>query len=367
MTTFDFITSEEFRASLEADFQEMNTCMASEAWKAVHVLAGSIIEAVLSDYLHANEYVTRDEALNMDFGKAINLCKDKKIISAKTADLSSVIKSYRNLIHPGRLIRLNESVDASSARVAQALVTIVLNEIAREKRKTYGYTAEQIVAKLERDSSASVILSHILKTTNKIEIERLLISVLPERYLLYSEEEFFNPHLLTALEACFKSAFDLASPDLKKKVTERFVTVLKEEREEVVFMYETAFLRMPQLEYLTEEERDLIIQHILSRLKKDTQGTLLPILSGIGHFIKEKDVTEYVDPLVRLICSNAKESVKNQASACLTREWLFMKREVDQKVIQRLDDWINHFTGKGLTQYTDKLQSVKGTLDDIPF
>jgi len=43
MAIFDYITIDEFRKSLESDYQEMTSCFTAEAWKAVHVLAGSIL------------------------------------------------------------------------------------------------------------------------------------------------------------------------------------------------------------------------------------------------------------------------------------------------------------------------------------
>jgi len=78
----------------------------------------------------------------MDFGEALNVCKEKKVILSKTAALSGVVKGYRNLIHPGCLIRLNGTISRSSAEVARALVSIVVDEVEKRKRKNYGYTAE---------------------------------------------------------------------------------------------------------------------------------------------------------------------------------------------------------------------------------
>src|ERR1043166_4837844 len=51
MGAFDFVSDERFRESLESDYLEIQRCLDAEAWKAVHVLAGSIVEAVLIDYL----------------------------------------------------------------------------------------------------------------------------------------------------------------------------------------------------------------------------------------------------------------------------------------------------------------------------
>src|SRR5438093_874801 len=53
MPMFDFIAGDDFRQSLEGDYRDLTGCVEAKAWKAVHVLAGSIIEAVLLDHLDA--------------------------------------------------------------------------------------------------------------------------------------------------------------------------------------------------------------------------------------------------------------------------------------------------------------------------
>src|SRR5262249_17012038 len=146
MAAFDFITNEEFRASLEADQAELLASMGAKAWKAVHVLAGSIIEAVLLDYLIASEYHSRppQDLLKMDLHKGIDACLAEGVLTSKTAQLSVVVKDYRNLIHPGRSVRLSEKVDENSAKVAQALVEMIVAEVAKKKSEKYGNTAEQL-------------------------------------------------------------------------------------------------------------------------------------------------------------------------------------------------------------------------------
>ena len=51
MADFTFIVDPGLRRGLESDFKELSACLKAEAWKAVHVLAGSIVEAVLIDAL----------------------------------------------------------------------------------------------------------------------------------------------------------------------------------------------------------------------------------------------------------------------------------------------------------------------------
>src|SRR5438132_13102251 len=121
---FDFITDEEFRLALEADFREMEICAEQGAWKAVHVLAGSIIEAVLVDYLLATQRKQPDP-LEMSIGQLIAACKKAGVLTQRSAELSGALKSYRNLIHPGRSSRLGETADMDGAIVAKALLSII--------------------------------------------------------------------------------------------------------------------------------------------------------------------------------------------------------------------------------------------------
>lgn len=59
MPSFDYITAKEFRQSLEADHVEMCRCAEVRAWKGVQVLAGSIVESLLIDYVASTTHPTR--------------------------------------------------------------------------------------------------------------------------------------------------------------------------------------------------------------------------------------------------------------------------------------------------------------------
>src|SRR5712692_1500302 len=159
MELFDFISDEDFRASLEADYHELELCMKAGAWKAVHVLAGSIIETILLDYLVATDYPKRSSTKlsEMKLFEIIDICKRERILTNKSADLAHVIREYRNLIHPEKLRRLGETADENGAVVAQALVRMVVEDVAARRRELYGYTAEQLVTKIVRDPSVTPI------------------------------------------------------------------------------------------------------------------------------------------------------------------------------------------------------------------
>ena len=204
----------------------------------------------------------------MDLGQAIVECRKKGILTEKTEQLSAVIKSYRNLIHPGRKIRLSEEVDENSAKVAKALVDIVIKEVSATRKANYGYTAEQIVSKLERDSSAISILEPILKETNHLELERLLLVLIPKRYNELKNEEDVPFDVFNSLEHCFRVTLSIVNDEIKRKVMKKFVLILKEEDEAIVFSYEKAFLKGQDLKFLSVTDIAIVKKHLTSRLSK---------------------------------------------------------------------------------------------------
>lgn len=378
MATFDFISGEDFRASLEADYRELGSCLQASAYKAACVLAGSIIEAVLIDYLIAIDYKKQDP-LKMDLNKAISACEEEGILSQKTVGASNAIRSYRNLIHPGRSVRLGEVIDENGAKIAQALVEIIVGEISTRKKETYGYTAEEIVSKLERDSSAVAILGHLLKGANQFEIERLLLRAIPQRYFELKEDiepEFPSPgygeyleyleNTLLSLEKCFRSAFDIASDEVKRKVMKRFLSILKEEDEHKVLAYETAFFRGNDLTYLSSEEAQLIKEHLLSRLREGVHIPLLQAMEGLGQFLTADEIRDFADPIIRTILRERNKLLEKKARECIENEYWRMKGDVQGKLRNRLDDWIAHLEGKMEPILADTIRDLVKELE-LPF
>lgn len=365
MTHFNFITDEDFRNSLEVDYMEMNKCLEAQAWKAVHVLSGSLLEAILSDYLLSEGIVKKKDVLSLDLGKAISLCVSNKIISTITADLSSVVKGYRNLIHPGRGIRLGEEVSSDSAHVAQSVVKIIVKEVAKSKRENYGYTAEQIVEKIERDSTAKAIIPYLLNDTKNIEKERLLLKILPHRYLTAQDDDYTPEHILPAFVSCFHIAYTQADDKLKRKIAKWFVMLLKEESDRAVFSYGTAFMRVNILDYLPEDEAALVKEHFLSRLDSNTTPNLLVALEGIGAYLDKQNLNKFIDPLVRLVCSNS--ALSATAKQFIKGEYSKTPDELDNTIITRLDAWIDLYKKKNLNAQVTIIEDIKGAFQIDPF
>lgn len=373
MASFDFITDEDFRTSLEKDFKELNLCLQTGAYKAAVVIAGSIVEAVLIDYVIAENIITREDAFKLDFGKVLILCKDKKIISEKTSDLSSVIKGYRNLIHPGRALRLNETVDKDSAEVSRALVNIVLAEVEKQKKENYGYTAEQIIAKIKSDSNTLAILSILIKKTNPKELERLMLKYLPEAYLeeIRSEDQWGGnerEYVKPALVTCFRQSFENADEKLKKKIANWFAKIIREESDSVISSYGIAFLRSSDMKYMNKDDVEIVKQHIFGQMKNNLNLTLLETLSGIGSFLKEEDILLFIDPLVRYACKDESDLEENFVMSLFTTESIDgnFNSEIKKFIIARLDKWENNFSTRSHQNKAETVSRFKNAIE-IPF
>ncbi len=352
MTSFDFITDEDFRISLEKDFKELNSCIQVGAYKAAVVIAGSIVESVLIDYVIAENIVSREDALKMDFGKVLTLCKDKKIISQKTSDLSSAIKGYRNLIHPGRALRLNENVDKDSADVSKALVNIVLSEVEKQKKENYGYTAEQIVSKIRNDSNVVAVLPLLIKKTNVIELERLMFKYLPEAYTKeLSNDGYFDAsseHVEPALISCFRLAFDAVDEEVKKKVAKWFAKLYNEGSDQVISGYGTAFIRISDMKRISKDDAIFVKQHLLGRLNNNVDELILDSLFGIGSFLEKSDVQKFIDPIVIFICQTSiLQTSLIKVFALFMNESLNIDNEIQKEIMNRLERWAKSYRNKG--------------------
>jgi hypothetical protein len=364
MEKFNFMNGEEFRNSLESDYNELNECIKVNAWKAMHVLAGSIIEALLIDSLvtYDNKKASLD-ILKMDLGQAIVECRKKGILTEKTEQLSRVIKSYRNLIHPGRKVRLSEEVDEDSAKVAKALVDMVIKEVSATRKANYGYTAEQIVSKLERDSSAISILEPILKETNHLELERLLLFLIPKRYNELKKEDDAPSNVFNSLENCFRVTLSLVNDEIKKKVMEKFVLILKEEDEAIVFSYETAFLKGQDLKFLSVTDSAIVKKHLLSRLSKEDSVKLFQALKYVGKYLTSEDIVSFVDSVVKHIINGEEDKIRSISKDFLIEEYSNMKSSVKASVIKRIDDWIPHLEKNNFQYDADTLRNIKVELE----
>ncbi len=377
MANFDFVADEGLRASLESDAAEMATCLEVKVYKAAHVLAGSIVEAVLVDHLDSTGYKdpSGKSLLELNLGQLITAARGKKVLSERAANLASVVKDYRNLIHPGRINRLNERIDANTANVAKSLVEIVATEVAQLRQGTYGNTAQQVVSKVENDSSSVSILADLLRHTKPRELERLLIQDLPARYLELAaiedrDDETISP-ILARLRRTYRAAFYAATPEIRRRVVADYARILREEVNEFeVLTREAALFRAEDLAYLPEADIPMAKEHLLSRVGRVLNEFLADALIGIGQHCDEHELVSLIDAYVRYATTRDTPQRRKTAGELMQRLYSETPQERDSGLPKRLEDWERTFAEKNpdLQKWLAAQRgSMSHDLDELPF
>jgi hypothetical protein len=157
------------------------------------------------------------------------------------------------------------------------------------------YTAEQIVLKVEQDSSIGAILEYLLRDLNRREMERFLLKLIPEEYMAELEDLFSaeHGHVLPALAFLFRTAYEEAGSQLQERVAQQYVQILKEEAERLVFAYDGAFFRMSDLQHLSGADAQLVKKHFFARIsstfargpigRRDRRGKIGPLMVPCGQ------------------------------------------------------------------------------------
>ena len=340
MMDLDYITGEGLRQSLESDFLELERSHAAKNWKSIHVLAGSIIEALLVDTLVALPGWSGKDPLAMQLSEVISSCKQEKIISERAADLSSVLRSYRNLIHPGRLVRLQESLpDETSADVARALVKMIVAEVAQKRRAVVGLTADQVVSKVLRDHNANSILRHILNEVSDKQRRRLLLDLFPAEYERVLEDSFGDG---ARFEVAFRTVLESSSEEIKRDVAAAAVAIIREADGDRVERYITAFFVATDIQFVLDKDRPLVVDHLLSMGSGDRQllyQKKIEIWSGLSNYLAKENITRWVNEYVRTILYAREKSLRESAKNAFTWEAGSLKGELKRLLDARVDAW----------------------------
>ncbi len=260
MDNFDFISDNRLRIILERDYSELNKCFESECYKSVLILSGSIIEAVIVEFFinKPPEGFSKKKLLSLNLGELIDLALSVKLIDDRIKSLSTIVKNYRNLIHPGRELRLNEQFDKETANVSVSLVRLILKEIKLNYIEIYGYSAKDVVQKITNDSLSIGIFEELVEKLNYNERLKLLNSLI-EIELSEDFHPLENP----------KQFIDILKPlinkeDLTEQVTALHKKVETGERWEILRLLN---LFKEDLNLLEKGKRDLITKYAISVLK----------------------------------------------------------------------------------------------------
>ena len=134
------------RDRLRMDMSSVEQALGNGEWKAATVLAGSVIEALLLWAIKQQSSGSIQTAIGLipskqqpaksalDEGRLydfVNVAKALGLISDATATLCDLARDFRNLIHPGLAISVDQECNRGTARTAAAAIDHVVSEFEK--------------------------------------------------------------------------------------------------------------------------------------------------------------------------------------------------------------------------------------------
>ena len=136
---FRFVNDPNLRSLLERDYEEIQRAFIAKCWKSVIILSGGGIEALLTDVLAQNALAARaaksapKEAniTKWDLADLIAVAVELKKVSKGAERLSSPVRTYRNLVHPGNELRSGLTFGPEEARIALEVLHILHRDLSK--------------------------------------------------------------------------------------------------------------------------------------------------------------------------------------------------------------------------------------------
>lgn len=323
---FDFVTDSRFKDLLLRDYQELKVCLDNKSSKAVLILSGSIIEASLVEYFLQNIPAGKTEAdlLKMTLGPLIDLAETVGLLTSTEKKLASVIQDYRNLIHPGRQIRISEKFDFETASIANSLVTITLKAISNKQQASTFFTAQEIIDKLKNDWSFRTIYSKVILKLKHTERNKLFDLLLlyemedKEKWAAFLREGIipqYEVHNLYDIKPLVADLKPLLQPDIIiSKLNELVTEIQKGDQLKAFALFN--FLH-EEIDKLPNDEQEMIAIYFLSTfssvLEKCNNLSSEKTYSTIGKYIKTADgIKAFNEFTVFCIVHFDKKSISNE-------------------------------------------------------
>ena len=140
-----FVTDGDLRTSIRLDISTATSAFRNREWKAATVLAGAALEALLLWRLQRNTELAVAKARDLkltDRDKPIeewalhsyiSVADGLGAISKQTLEASLQAKSFRNLIHPGKSLRLGQECRLGTAHIALGALDFVVRDLSRSE------------------------------------------------------------------------------------------------------------------------------------------------------------------------------------------------------------------------------------------
>jgi hypothetical protein len=145
VSTLAFLKDSELIQSIQLDISSAEASFNGGEWKPTAVMAGAALEALLLWAIMQHSESERGSAIDelklgkldaahpegqqWGLAKYIPVAKQLRAILPESAQQANLAQDFRNLIHPGRQIRLQMKCDRGAARAALAAVDLVIRDL----------------------------------------------------------------------------------------------------------------------------------------------------------------------------------------------------------------------------------------------
>lgn len=315
---FDFIGDRGFQLILKRDFREVQACIEAGAYKASMILSGSILETLLSDYFCDNLPAGKQKSdiLKLSLNSLLELSVEQNLISSTDNNLASVLKTFRNLIHPGREVRSLESVDGKTAKLSYSILELLIIKIEKKYKEQYAHTAEEILNKLDDDWNFISVYGLAITKLSGLEKNKLfdeLLEIEIEQKEKY--EHFIDPDKPSSepVYPNIESVKDLTTELIPLLQQDFLVEKLEELRDSVtngecIESVAAYNILHEQLSYLKTEDQEFIAIYMLSTFGSifENSRDLLHdrTYSTIGKYIHSEKGIKAVKELVGFCIAN---------------------------------------------------------------
>lgn len=373
---FDFVHESRYKDILDRDYNEVLKCLEVGAFKSVVVMSGSIIESVFIEYFINNlpQNKTKSQVSKLPLAGLIELAEEVGLISDKIKNLSSVIRDYRNYVHPAKEVRTEEFIDEETANIAFSLLKLTLKSINKKQSTLYGKTADQLFKKIQSDKSVLPIFDKLLDKLNEHEkgkLLRLFVDGYIDEYLSYSGNSDY-PYIRTDREFAIK-CLSMLKPKVDEVYIQEHLKQLEGEVEHgapmravVLFDFFGEYLHL-----VGEETKEVILDYIYSVISinsdyghEDVNLVLLDEKDLYVHLRLHNSIEKYQSKYNNIILSLIRDAINCHNKGYYFGLYKKMVLEVDN---EKLDDFLQ----QNLT--TDEYDrffgnnNVEVDVDDLPF
>lgn len=287
-------------------------------------------------------------------GQLLSAGKKAGALSAETIPLCSVLKGYRDLVHPGLVVRAGMWPNAERADLAAMALERVLTDVDSRIRKRPEWAAEFLLYESMDYSTHAVTTKKRVDCLSDQDLRRLLVELLPAE-AQYSANEPDYDEAIRGCRTCFTEAWRRATDDVRRAAAQAV-----QQAEEASIPWgdgvAEALASVELIGYLDPDDGSILAGRVVAELHSQLQRGVRPDLAGIGPFLSKSDAATLVHTLVDAIDA---EDAADYALDTLGAATSNMSEECRRVAVEMIDPAAVIYRKAGDASTADRLMSLR--------